>query len=793
MARILLVDDSEENRAALESLLAAEGHALETVRESRLALDRARQAGPDLVIVDLLLPGLPSWHLIRDLRREPQLIGIPVLGLSPEGMGGARQRALAAGCAAFIGVPVSPETARATIAHHLREREQNDVTQTRPLAFGTPSIRTRPRARVLLASADADFLHLYAATLRYRRYQVDTASSTAEVLERIESPGPHLLVIDRTLADGSGIEASRRVKTRSRDPLLPVLLLTDPSEVEAAITGSGADDFLVVPFHEAELRHRVRSLLFLSSAVEGERERSRQLAAVARQLGVGLLLLDAEGRITLMNQPCAQILGVAPADLRGRSIRHLFRAAAIRREDGEPLPEDFDAFRRFRSSGQSAMREVYAAAFGGAESGRLELGWAAVLDGARRFRGAAVTARRVSEDPESRRALSDAYDRLMEVDQLKSKFLSTVSHELRTPLNTIILLAHVLTTEPSGARPPSQRDRDLQIIRQSANALLHMINNLLDLARIEGGQANVSAEGVDLRRFLSETIEIVAPQAEKKRLPLRLAVADGLPAAVEIDRDKTRQVLLNLLSNAVKFTEKGEVALDVSPAAGETLAFAVRDTGTGVPPDKLSMIFEPFRQAAEGEAASAGSGLGLSIVKELVHLMGGEITVTSRPGEGSTFRATIPFRPAPAPGAEPSRPVARPARPARLLLVEDDAHSRYGLKILLEMEGYETEEAATAAEALERLAAGAFDAIFMDISLPDADGAAVIRRLREESPGAALPIVALTGKTSDADRRRISEAGASAYLSKPVDVKSLLQTLSTLLDSVGAGEPARTR
>ncbi|HET9795496.1 MAG TPA: response regulator [Thermoanaerobaculia bacterium] len=793
MARILLVDDSEENRAALEALVSGEGHSLETVRESGLAADRARAIEPDLVIVDLLLPGMPSWHLIRELQHEPALIGIPILGLSPAGMGGARQRALAAGCSAFIGVPVAPEAARSTIAHHLRAREQSDITQTRPLAFGTPSIRSRPRARVLLASADADFLHLYGATLRYRRYQVDTAASTAEVLDRLESSTPHVVVLDRSLSDGSGIDASRRVKARPRDPLVPVLLLADPADVDAAITGSGADDFLLVPFHESELRHRVRSLLFLASAVEGERERSRQLAAVARQLAIGLLLLDADGRIILMNQPSAQILGVAPGELRGRSTRHLFRAAGFRRENGEELPADFDPFRRFRSSGQAAVREVYTLPGADGAPARLEVAWTAILDGGRRFRGAAVSARRLAEDPESQRALAEAYDRLMEVDGLKSKFLSTVSHELRTPLNTIILLSHVLTTEAPRARSEEQREHDLQIIRQSANALLHMINNLLDLARIEGGQATLAPEPVDLRAFLAETLEIIAPQAEKKRLPVRLAIAENAPDAIAIDRDKTRQVLLNLLSNAVKFTDRGEVVLDVAAAPGPAVAFSVRDSGTGIPADKLSMIFEPFRQASEGEAASAGSGLGLSIVKELVHLMGGEITVTSRPGEGSVFRALIPAASAGPPAAEPSRTSERPPRTARILVVEDDEHSRYGLCSVLSIEGHFTAEAASATEALALVAAERFDAIFMDISLPDADGTTVIRQLRSNPETAGVPIIALTGRTSDPDRREIDEAGASAYLSKPVDVKSLLKMLTALLDGVEIPQPSAAR
>jgi len=582
------------------------------------------------------------------------------------------------------------------------------------------------------------------------------------------------------------------VKARSHDPLVPVLLLADAEEADAAIAGSGADDFLLVPFGESELRHRVRGLLFLASAVEGERERSRQLAAVARQLAIGLLLLDADGRIILMNQPSAQILGVPPSELRGRSTRHLFRAAGLRRENGEELPADFDPFRRFRSSREPAAREVYAISGGEGEPARIEIAWTAILDGARRFRGAAVSARRLAEDAESQRSLAEAYDRLMEVDGLKSKFLSTVSHELRTPLNTIILLSHVLTSEPAGARPEPQRERDLQIIRQSANALLHMINNLLDLARIEGGQAEISREPVELRGFLAETIEIIAPQAEKKRLPVRLDVAGDVPEWVELDRDKTRQVLLNLLSNAVKFTDRGEVLLDVAPAAGPAVACAVRDSGTGIPPEKLSMIFEPFRQAAEGEAASAGSGLGLSIVKELVHLMGGEITVTSRPGEGSVFRASIPAAGAARPAAE-SRPAEGPSRTARVLVVEDDVHSRYGLCSVLSIEGYETAEAASAKDALALLAAERFDAVFMDISLPDGEGTAVIRTLRSDPRTAAVPIIALTGRTSDPDRRKIDEAGASAYLSKPVDVKSLLKTLAAVLEASAEPQPTGIR
>jgi CheY-like chemotaxis protein len=317
-----------------------------------------------------------------------------------------------------------------------------------------------------------------------------------------------------------------------------------------------------------------------------------------------------------------------------------------------------------------------------------------------------------------------------------------------------------------------------------------MINNLLDLARIEGGQSEISPETVAVRAFLEQTLEIVAPQAEKKRIGLRLAIQPGVPDRISIDRDKTGQVLLNLLSNAVKFTDRGEVELGVGPSpGGASLVFAVRDTGSGIPPEKLSMIFEPFRQASSGEAASAGSGLGLSIVKELVHLMGGEITVTSRPGEGSTFCAVLPYAQARDDPRETTRPFVRPLHRPRILVVEDDENSRYGLRSVLELEGFEVDEAATGAEALARLARGRFDAVFMDINLPDADGTALIRQIRSEPGSSTAAIVALTGKTSDADRRRIEEAGASAYFSKPVDVKGLLKALAVLLEEASLAPP----
>ena len=780
MARLLLIDDSRETESLLRGFLPPGGPRLETARDAGEGLDLARATQPDLIFIDLALPGIPSWRVIREIKRDPFLSGVPVIALSSAAQGGERERALAAGCDDFLAKPISRDAVQQVLSNHVAAA---DLERTRPLAISTPAVRGVLRARLVLASADADFLHLYSPALQFARYRIETAASSSELFEKIESTHPHVVILDSRLADREGAEAAAQIKARQRDPFLPVLLLTEGRADTEAGWNAPADDFLAKPFPEPELRFRVRKLLLLSSAVQSERDRSRQLATVARYMTRGLLLVDGEGRITLMNRPCAEILG-SRADPRGRVARHLLRSAGLRDAEGRELAADFNPIARLRRSKGPTLREIYTIEREPGQTSRIEIVSTAIADRGKRSRGAVLLLRRVGEDSEAQRELHEAYERLMEVDQLKSKFLSTVSHELRTPLNTIILLSHVLTRGTD--LPAEKAEHDLRVIRRSATTLLHMINNLLDLARIEAGQAEVSPESVAIEPFLRETIEILSPQAESRGLELRLTASPALPDRAAFDREKVRQVLLNLISNAVKFTPRGKVELAVEPSAPSSLLFSVRDEGLGIAPDKLSFIFEPFRRISPGGGA-AGSGLGLSIVKELVRLMGGEISVESKPGSGSTFRVVLPVSRA----AEDPHDATRPSRPrrteTRVLVVEDDESSRYALVSVLELEGYRPEAARDAQEALSKAESGRYHAVFMDISLPDADGTSVIEELRRRPATRAVPIVALTGKTSDSDRRRIESAGASAYLSKPVDVKLLLKTLTQLLDAPPAG------
>jgi signal transduction histidine kinase len=389
---------------------------------------------------------------------------------------------------------------------------------------------------------------------------------------------------------------------------------------------------------------------------------------------------------------------------------------------------------------------------------------------------------------------ADAYRKLQELDRMRSDFLSTVSHELRTPLNTIILLAHQLE-KSDGSSDESRRTRDVRLLRDAAEALRRMINNILDLAKLEAGQRDVHAQPVVIADLLRETAELLEPQAREKGLEIRVEVDPRMQRSAWLDGEKLSRVLVNLVSNAVKFTQKGRVLVRAQPWQG-SISFEVDDTGVGIPPELVAAAFEPFRQIRPrtGEAPR-GTGLGLTISKQLVEAMGGDLFLDSREGRGTRVTFTLPELPAEPIVEEPPEAPARPessSRRARILIVEDDHASRYGLRALLESEGYDVSEASTLQEAELELRGSAPEAMILDITLPDGDGAVWLSRRGRNQPFGP-PVIALTGVTADADTRRIDAAGVRMVLTKPVNVTQLLLALRDLAQPQPLSPPAGRR
>ena len=364
-----------------------------------------------------------------------------------------------------------------------------------------------------------------------------------------------------------------------------------------------------------------------------------------------------------------------------------------------------------------------------------------------------------------------------QASRAKSQFLAMISHEIRTPMNGILGTTELLLDT---ALTPPQRQY-ARIAYRSATALLALIDDVLDLSRVESGKLTLRPTSVDVRALVDDAVETMAPTARGKPVQVGASVAPQVPERVQADPVRLRQLLMNLLHNAVKFTERGHVNVDVTVAEdapdGPWLRLSVRDTGIGIAPEHLDSVFDAFTQAdASTTRRHGGSGLGLAIVRELAELMGGRVAVRSRLGEGSTFEVDVPLAAgAPAPTAEPE-PLDTSGLFARVLLAEDDPVNQMVIEQMLLKLGCAVQVVGDGVAACEAASRGHYDLLFMDLHMPARDGADAAREIRREerARGASrLPIVALSADTLATTIERSLEAGMDDYVVKPVTIATL--------------------
>jgi len=371
--------------------------------------------------------------------------------------------------------------------------------------------------------------------------------------------------------------------------------------------------------------------------------------------------------------------------------------------------------------------------------------------------------------------LEDARDEAQRLAQVKSNFLANMSHEIRTPLNAVLGFARIGLRDSIGLPSQAQFER----ILTAGDHLLHVINDILDLSRIESGKLVVESGAFALRAVLADASSFVIVAARSKGLAYHCEIADDVPNWVRGDALRLQQILVNLLSNAVKFTEYGDVRLGVTAESDgrDTVRFVVEDTGIGIDAGQVARLFEPFERADNSTTrAHGGTGLGLSICSRLTDLMGGSIAVTGTPGSGgSRFALRLPLPPSPPPQL-PARPAAERGRllGVRLLAAEDDEVNRILLEDLLRHEGAEVLFAEDGQQAVQRLdehGAAAFDAVLMDVQMPVLDGYEATRRIRDLHP--ELPVIGLTAHALPESRRLCLEAGMVEHVVKPIDMDEL--------------------
>jgi PAS domain S-box-containing protein len=507
------------------------------------------------------------------------------------------------------------------------------------------------------------------------------------------------------------------------------------------------------------------------------RESEERYRLLFERAGEAILIMaaseDTGGRILEANTAAAAMHGYTVEELRGMALLDLDAPEValatqgnIRRiGDGEWIEGETMHMRR---DGQRFPVE-YAA-------GPLDLG---------RRRFLITFMRDITERKRGEEALRKAKDTADAASRAKSAFLANMSHEIRTPMNAILGYTQLLQRDPK--MTPSQR-QSVEVISRSGEHLLSLINDVLEMSKIEAGHRRVTRAEVDLTALLDDLERMFRLRAEAKRLTFEILRAPDLPRSVMADEGKLRQVLVNLLGNAVKFTERGGVTARIivqrRPEGDAQIVAEIEDTGPGIDPEEAVGLFRPFAQARVGILAQGGTGLGLALSREFARLMGGDITVQSHIGQGSVFRLQIPveigavsttYVPPPPRGRVMG--VAGEERRRRILLVDDDEDNRSWTQRLLAQMGFDIREATNGVEALARFDEWRPHLVLMDMNMPVMDGYAAIRAIRSRPSGRGTAIVAVTASAFDEERDAIFEAGADGWLRKPCLEGELLEEI----------------
>jgi len=503
------------------------------------------------------------------------------------------------------------------------------------------------------------------------------------------------------------------------------------------------------------------------------KEREMRIRRLVESNIIGVMFWDFSGRITEANDAFLALLGYSRGDLLSGNLN--WKTLTPR----EYQKSDDSVIRELQQTGTHApVEKEYICKDGsripvllGSASlhGSHEVGVSFVLD---------LRERRRAE------AERQAHQVAVAANRAKSRFLATMSHELRTPLNGMLGYAQILGRDHSLNK---RQHAAVEVIHRSGRQLLGLINDVLDLAKIEAGRFGLTPVGICLPELLRNVTDVVRVNAAQRGLALICDWDESLPTLIKADEGCLRRILLNLLSNAVKFTDQGQVVLQVRFSPPTRLRFQVQDTGIGIRGEMIEGIFQPFSQIAEAERRVGGTGLGLAISRELVRSMGGDLRVESTFGEGSTFWFELDGVALPASEPATVRPKRRTVAGYEgsrrtILVVDDDADNRQMLLQWLHPLGFATLEASNGHEALEQ-AAKRPDLIIMDLVMPLAGGGLqTIRSLRQRVESSTLPIIAASASVSKEDACKSRSAGADAFLPKPIDLTELQALLGSLLN-----------
>ncbi|WP_421903420.1 PAS domain S-box protein [Maridesulfovibrio sp.] len=513
----------------------------------------------------------------------------------------------------------------------------------------------------------------------------------------------------------------------------------------------------------------------VEEALKESAYRFRSLVKTAESV---IILLSPDKKILEFNRMAEQLFGRTRHEVLGRDYYELFVPERL-------WPDHNRQFATVLSGNPLRLLENYVVAKGGEER-MIQWSLSRLLDAKGGALGVLAVGQDITERKRSEVELCEARDAAEEASRAKSEFLANMSHEIRTPISAIIGMSEMtLNTDLTG-----EQQGYLMTVKKAAESLLHIINDILDISKIEARKMELRPEDFNLYDMLEKQLSVLKVQAEEKGIELRAHVSDDVSRCYHGDEYRLGQIIINLVGNAIKFTEKGYVEISVDHVGsfeeGAVLEFRVKDTGIGISEDKAEKLFESFVQLNAGYSKRhPGSGLGLAISRQLVEMMGGHITFTSKEGWGSEFKFTIKLKSSVGECVETETSFLDEGRndkelAARILLAEDNATNQLYIAHFLTEQGFEVETAENGLEALDLLEnSGPFDVILMDVQMPEMDGLEATKKIREQ--GNDIPIIALTAYAMEGDREKFLSNGMDAYSSKPVKIDELVQIIGKLI------------